>query len=73
MRQCRHARRGIVVNEAYANGGDLTQHKAAQSVCDRPACIADAIARVAAVANERAVYCPDTPGRTFTRSSQGEE
>jgi hypothetical protein len=62
MRQCAHARRGIVTNQP--SGYDRARPHAARVVCDREPCIAAAKSWVASKTNETAVYVPDaTPPR----------
>jgi hypothetical protein len=52
--QCRHARRGIVTS-----GGGVDEGHAATNVCDRPECIADAIAWAEAFTRLPAKHIPD--------------
>lgn len=54
---CQHARRGIVT--AGGSGGG----HAATNVCDRPGCIADAIAWAEDITGQRARHIPDPPDR----------
>ena len=56
---CRHARAGLVYNETYTKTRDVKDHKAAVTVCSRPACIAWAKEKVARITGETAVYSPD--------------
>lgn len=57
MRQCTHARKGIVTNQP--DSLDLKRSHAARTVCDREPCITAAKRWVAAKTNETAYYVPD--------------
>lgn len=59
VRQCTHARRGIVSNQDLSAGYDRTRPLFSRAVCDREECIAAAIAWSAGGANETARYYPD--------------
>lgn len=56
---CRHKRAGIVTNKP--DGYNPTLPHAAESVCDREACVAAAVRRVAALTNMTAYFRPDLP------------
>lgn len=61
MRQCTHARRGIVTNQPGTY--DRTRPHASTTVCDRPECIAAAISWVAGKTNETAIHIRDADRR----------
>jgi hypothetical protein len=57
MRQCTHARKGIVSNQL--TGYDKNRPLASRAVCDRPACIEAARQWAAGFTNEPAFYLSD--------------
>jgi hypothetical protein len=57
MRQCTHARKGIVTT--HPNGYSPDGGHAARNCCDRPDCIRAAISWCASKANRTAYYVAD--------------
>jgi hypothetical protein len=58
VKQCNHARKGIVTNQP--DGYDRNRAHAARNCCDRPACIEAAKSWAAGITNETAYYVPDS-------------
>ncbi len=69
--KCRHARRGYVTNQPGTY--DKDRPHALTSVCDRDACIQDAIEWVKAFTREAAVHVIDADPKSQDSDTKGTE